>query len=155
MKTILLTFVILFGNKAISFAQGGVSQGGGGASYIYVCSISYLYDDNGNRTQRTYGCQNVPTIPTTPLIPKQIASSDAITSIVFPNPSNGIFTICTNKDVNKANINITDMQGKVLKQFSYEGKEAEYDIRALPIGQYMIQFVMPETKQTHQLLKVE
>jgi Secretion system C-terminal sorting domain len=149
MKKIILLAVTFFG-----ILNAALSQSGPITTTSYVCSIKYSYDDAGNRTQRIYSCNWV-TINGSSLLVTQPPVSDVLESIVFPNPSNGVFSIKTNWDIPKATVIISDMAGRTIKEFPYEGIEAEYNIRTLALGQYMIQLVLPDQKQVHRLLKNE
>jgi Secretion system C-terminal sorting domain len=147
---------ILFLICTLVASHAAYSQVGGTyipGTVVTTCSIKYSYDDAGNRTTRLYSCSSY-TVGSGSQRPN-VPVAGVLESIVFPNPSNGIFTVRTNIDVPTAHVIVSDMMGKAIKQFEYNGIEAEYDIRTLAVGQYMIQLILPNGKQVHQLLKNE
>jgi hypothetical protein len=121
---------------------------------IFMCYIKYQYDANGNRTNRAYSCEWYNT-------QQQQSSREAppsdglIASIVFPNPSAGIFTVSSNAVLLNASINIKNIQGQTIKQFTYNGISEQYDIRNLPVGQYFIEVIGNQNKEVLKLIKKE
>jgi hypothetical protein len=149
MKNFILMLIIICGLITTGFSQT--------PSSTTKCSIKYSYDAAGNRVKREYICETVTTNPSPSARkpnPKD-ATTAAITSVVFPNPSNGMFTIQTNIPVADAIVMVYDLQGKLLKRFNYTGNSTLFDIRALAVGQYMIQLVLADGTQVHQLQKVD
>src|SRR4030095_10298326 len=85
-----------------------------------------------------------------PICPKEIplrelpqfSSDESNASIsVFPNPSTGTFTIkFINNDAGIAEIYVTDLTGRLLKQktATYQNKEMVFDARNLSNGIYML-----------------
>jgi hypothetical protein len=127
----------------------------------YYCHIDYVYDNAGNRTNRSYNCADETIIGNGngnggSNMPLQASSKQSIVkSIVFPNPSNGIFVVSTNIDVEFATVRVINVNGQVIKQFEFEGREQQFDMRTLAIGNYFIQVLLPNQIQTHRLEKNE
>jgi hypothetical protein len=147
MKNIIFILTLIFKTTTTIFCQT--------PSSVTICSIKYTYDAAGNRTKREYVCETVPANPP-PSARKpnpNLKDLASITSVVFPNPSNGVFTIETDKPLTDASVIIYDVQGKLLKKFSFTGNKATFDIRTLAVGQYTIQLVLPDGIQVHQLIK--
>jgi hypothetical protein len=126
MKNIITTLLLFYALSARS--QTGPQNI---PSTIYMCYIKYQYDANGNRTNRAYSCEwyNTQQQQSSKKAP---ISDGLITSIVFPNPSAGIFTVSSNAVLLNACINIKNMQGQTVKQYTYNGISEQYDIRNLP-----------------------
>jgi Secretion system C-terminal sorting domain len=152
MKKIILLLCAMIGSYAIGFCQGSGTVYPNGTLITY-CSIKYTYDDAGNRTNREYSCSTFVWGTASLRLPYKADANVAVESIVFPNPSNGIFTVKTNIAIPDATVIISDLSGKKIKQFAYKGIQNEYDIRTLALGQYMIQLVLPNGNQVHQLVK--
>jgi Secretion system C-terminal sorting domain len=127
-------------------------------TYYMSCSIKYTYDAAGNRTQRVYQCVPLPDgTGGQPRLANPNKTNDVTTieSILFPNPSNGIFVLKTSQPVQDATVNVLDLSGRILKTFAFNGNQQEMDIRALAEGQYSLQFIMQNNTNVHKLIKVE
>lgn len=59
---------------------------------------------------------------------------------VFPNPTNGIFTIHSDKEIVHAKVKITDASGK-LQLIEYNKTDNVFDISSLPSGAYYIESI--------------
>ena len=73
---------------------------------------------------------------------------------VFPNPSNGVFTIRTMDGVNA--IEVISLQGKVLQKVEVKGNASEFslDLSSLSTGNYFLK-VYAETEVSHQLIQIQ
>jgi Secretion system C-terminal sorting domain len=155
MKKILFVMCAIISSYTFGFCQGnGIITYPNGTVVTY-CSIKYSYDAAGNRTNRIYSCSTIVVGGSSARLPNKVDANKGVESIVFPNPSNGIFMVKTNIAIADATVLVLDGNGSVIKKFAYNGAQSEYDIRTLALGQYMIQLVMPDGKQVHQLLKNE
>jgi hypothetical protein len=143
-KVLFTTFLL-----AITFTSNALT-------YYISCSIKYSYDAAGNRTLRQYVCESIPDgTGGHPRLANSNANTDAVTqieSIVFPNPSNGIFTLRTSADVQDAVINVIDLSGRLLKTCTFSGRQQQMDIRSLANGQYTIQLILQEGSTMHKLI---
>jgi Secretion system C-terminal sorting domain len=151
MKTILCIIAML---SMYTIANSQILSGPGTTTSYYLCSIKYTYDEAGNRIKREYSCEWINVGGSSARKPNP-QENTILESIIFPNPSNGVFSIKTNVDILNATVIVSDLTGRKIKEFAYKGNETQYDIRTLAIGQYMIQLVLPDGKQVHRLLKDE
>ena len=59
--------------------------------------------------------------------------------LIYPNPSNGYFNISFGSNVNAATIQIFDLNGKLLREKTFQNTSLErFDISTLPKGMYMV-----------------
>ncbi len=57
---------------------------------------------------------------------------------IFPNPTSGIVNIVVDNPEDKQRGTVTDVTGKVLKEFSIKGKQTTIDLKKYPKGTYII-----------------
>jgi Secretion system C-terminal sorting domain len=125
----------------------------------YLCAIKYEYDLSGNRIRRSYSCDNSPInqpVTSNGRMPssKKIVSVDApFSTIIFPNPSEGIFAIKTSVDLETAVVNVLSQNGVVVATFIYSGTQMQFDIRHLASGNYIIQVISERAINTQKLMK--
>ncbi len=106
-----------------------------------TCGVVYTYDAAGNRTLRTYFCNNGE--GKTGRIP-DVAGEEAETTefqyvdALYPNPSTGRFTITFSKPLNNASISIVDNTGKPVASFRTSGNKAEIDLSSYAAGIYYV-----------------
>lgn len=118
------------------------------------CGIVYIHDAAGNRTKRLYYCNNGGVYPSfqNPQEPTadfsksgNAANTDNDKNIefaridaIFPNPTDGKFSITFNKPINTASITIIDINGKVLQSVKASGTKADFDLFHLSSGTYFV-----------------
>ena len=71
---------------------------------------------------------------------------------VYPNPSNGIYYIDSQK-YNVSSWTISDLKGRILKKQFQPIFTGVIDITNLPIGIYILKVITPDTQLTQKLLK--
>lgn len=80
---------------------------------------------------------------------KEISNKEIVSSVVYPNPTNGAFNIKTNANIQQ--VEVIDFSGKLLKTF---GKQDSYNINDLKAGAYIINVKSDNnTKETLKLIK--
>jgi hypothetical protein len=72
---------------------------------------------------------------------------------IFPNPSSGIFEITTPVDLKNANIEVTDMQGRVLVKMAINNSENQIDLSSYSQGVYLLVLHTETDVQTYKLIK--
>jgi hypothetical protein len=76
-------------------------------------------------------------------------------SMVFPNPSNGAIYISRNTNGNKMNIQVIDMEGRMLQQFT-NITDSYFKLKISKSGTYNIKMTYPETgEQSVQKIVIE
>lgn len=76
-------------------------------------------------------------------------------SMVYPNPSNGAVNISRNADGRKMNIQVMDISGRMIQQFS-NITDANYKLNIVKSGMYNIKISYPETgEQSTQRIVIE
>lgn len=85
---------------------------------------------------------------------------DGLSCVVFPNPTNGLFTVEINKKskIHSIKIDILDLQGAVLKQINLEAGGSQYfttpiDISSFENGIYIVKVTSGEDVQTIKVKK--
>ena len=73
--------------------------------------------------------------------------------IVYPNPSNGIFTVNTGGYFGKINLKVTGITGNVVYQSDIEGEKAKIDISDYPPGVYILTISDANTTVTKMIIK--
>jgi hypothetical protein len=105
---------------------------------LNTCGIVNVYDAAGNRTKRTFFCNNGSPYPT------KVAATDAPTmefqpvDALYPNPTSGKFSVTFSKALKNAAISLTDEQGRVVKSFKASGNRLDFDVSALAGGIYYV-----------------
>jgi hypothetical protein len=122
-----------------------------GSTSTYLCLIEYTYDASGNRVHREYACHSSsggssPRLANT-------KTTDVLESVVFPNPTTGVFKVKTTKSLSNAYINVYTMQGMRVQSYPFNGTEQSYNIANLSDGQYIIELETEKTKQVKKLNK--
>jgi hypothetical protein len=64
-------------------------------------------------------------------------SSDASDLLIFPNPSNGVFKVKSEKIIN--DLNLYDISGKLLQSHKPQSQSFDFNISDLPIGVYLVE----------------
>ena len=113
------------------------------------CGIVNIYDAAGNRTKRTYFCNN----GTNPY-PQRIATQAAVTradkieptefqevDALYPNPTTGRFSVSFSKALHRATIHIVDESGKLISTIKARGYKIDIDLSSKPAGIYYVRIV--------------
>lgn len=131
----------------------------------YTCGILYTYDAAGNRIKQEYYCrqarsantttQNTQTGSVDSLAQDENAQSTSFAQVdaLYPNPNDGRFTVKFEKELKNADITITDVTGKKVKQFKANGKIIHLDISNKPAGTYFLIVRDDKTKITQKVIK--
>ncbi len=146
MKNTILLLICIFWAKLSHAQVGGTTTSN---TSTYLCLIKYQYDANGNRTNRAYTCEWYGGYATS----RTSKPSSESSSVVFPNPNTGVFKIATTLEMENATVYIKTMQGQVVAQYIYNGIEQEFNIKNIPVGQYIIELVNSKTKDVHKIIK--
>ena len=107
---------------------------------LNTCGIVNTYDASGNRLKRVYFCNNgVDPYPTkaaqqTTKTTEEFQSVDAL----YPNPTTGRFFVTFSKALNNAAVSLTDVNGKVIKQFKASGYKVDFDLSMFAAGVYFV-----------------
>jgi hypothetical protein len=105
---------------------------------LNTCGIVNIYDAAGNRTKRTFFCNNGSPYPT------KIVATDAPVmefqpvDALYPNPTSGKFSVTFSKALKGATISLADEQGRVVKSFKASGNRVDFDVSALAGGVYYV-----------------
>lgn len=127
----------------------------------YTCGILYTYDNAGNRTKQEYYCRQARGINTTEsgsvdsltLNENAVSTSFAQTDAIYPNPNDGRFAVRFEQALKNADIIITDVNGKKVKQFKANGAIVQVDISTKPAGTYFLIITDGKTKITQKVIK--
>jgi hypothetical protein len=105
------------------------------------CGIVCTYDASGNRLRRVYFCNNgIDPYPTRVQQEKTKATEEVqFVDALFPNPTTGKFFVTFSKDLKNARVILTDMNGKIMKQFVANGNKIDFDLSGVPNGMYIVQ----------------
>ena len=106
MKKLLITIILLY-----ALNLQAQPTGSGSVTSIYMCYIKYQYDANGNRTNRAYSCEWY-TAQTPNQNSRTAPPNSIVSSIVFPNPSSGKFTVSSNSILEASNTKTKICKGK-------------------------------------------
>ncbi len=162
MKRIIFTFILIAATMQL-FSQ---------STPIYRCFIKYSYDAAGNRTQREYVCATVSDVLTGDTNGDGVIDNDDIqyggvddgsglgarhgsskatvkstwNMKVFPNPTNGIFSISFSKTIEKGLLIIYNATGAEILQEPIENTNMlKTKISSYSAGIYMIKVVETKT----------
>lgn len=140
-KTILVVIILL-----LSFS--------GFAQQIPVgsCGIVNIYDAAGNRTKRTYFCNNG-TNPypqrgsivkgdkdgeeQTEIKPEETTEFQQIDAL-YPNPTTSKFSVTFSKALNNTTIYVLDAAGKTIMTVKAKGFKADFDLAGKAAGVYYV-----------------
>lgn len=107
---------------------------------LNTCGIVNIYDAAGNRTRRVYFCNNgVDPYPSRMAnqetgITEEFQYVDAL----YPNPTSGRFSITFSKTLEKAEVLLTDVNGRVIQQFKASGNKVDFDLSSVSAGVYFV-----------------
>lgn len=128
-------FIVLIAFLVLPFlvvAQSGIPVG--------TCGLQYTYDAGGNMIERSYVCNN----STTALQESRIAIHKYSTTTfqgidaIYPNPTNGRFSIRMLQPLQQAVVTLIDVQGKALQTKEVSGTQIQMDISSLASGVYFL-----------------
>lgn len=116
------------------------------------CGIVYIYDAAGNRTKRTYFCNNgTNPYPARGVVqqPNTVVTADTSLGLaqttefqeidaLYPNPTTGQFSVTFSKALDNATLNILDANGKIIIQVKAKGYKVDFDLSARAAGVYYI-----------------
>jgi hypothetical protein len=107
---------------------------------LNTCGIVNTYDAAGNRLKRVYFCNNG-----VDPYPARRGQEDTKTTneyqyvdALYPNPTTGKFFITFSKSLQKAQIAILDVNGKVMSVFQGNGNKVEFDLSPFANGVYFV-----------------
>lgn len=127
----------------------------------------YTYDGAGNRIKQEYYCNNGTGRIANELVKnkgqllddslsndqKDINSSFVKVNALYPNPTDGLFTIRFAKGLTNADILITDVNGKKLNHFNKSGTLIQLDISSKPAGTYFVTIINAGEMITQKIIK--
>ena len=94
------------------------------------CGIYYSYDQNGQRVLREYDCKQAYDEG-----PEKVPFNPSL----YPNPTNGPFTVALNELVASATMSVYGIGGEYIAAFEMEeGYEMSYDISGQVPGSYIV-----------------
>ena len=121
------------------------------------CGIVYIHDAAGNRTRRLYYCNNggpYPSFKNQEEPQTNFAKTNNIANAVkenhiefaqidaiFPNPTDGKFSITFSKSINNASIIIADVNGKVLQRINASGTKVDFNLLNFSSGVYFVKII--------------
>ncbi len=114
------------------------------------CGIVNIYDAAGNRTKRTYFCNNgSDPYPQRPAGQNTTVAADSLANqaettefqdvdALYPNPTTGIFSVTFSKALDNTTIHILDAGGKAIRQVKANGSKVDFDLSANAAGVYYV-----------------
>ncbi len=114
------------------------------------CGIVNIYDAAGNRTKRTYFCNNGsdpypqrPAGQNTTVAADTLANQTETTEFqqvdaLYPNPTTGRFSVTFSKALDNARIQVLDSEGRVIRQIKVKGNKVDFDLSANAGGVYYV-----------------
>ena len=106
-------------------------------------SLTYAYDNAGNRTARAFSMSPAPEQPNAP--PPAITSlSDLIAGnavLIYPNPTKGVFSVEIKDYTNKLQVEfrVSDMSGRTVINRRANSGYQTFDISRFAAGIYLLQ----------------
>lgn len=104
---------------------------------LNTCGIVNIYDAAGNRTKRTYYCNNGGTYPAK-AISTEANMEFQPTDALRPNPTTGKFSVTFSKPLRNATVSLIDERGRLVKAFRASGNQVDFDIAPLAGGVYYV-----------------
>lgn len=123
--------------------------GSGFAQQIPVgsCGIVNIYDAAGNRTKRTYFCNNgsnpypqraAPATPKTAVSVTSETTEFQEVDALYPNPTTGKFSVTFSNALDKTTIHILDEGGKIISRVKAKGYKVDFDLSGRAAGIYYV-----------------
>lgn len=127
----------------------GVINSGQGTNSV---SVTFSGSGSVSVTLTDGGCQGTDTKNVT-ATPTAIDEASGINANIYPNPSNGIFTLQLER-TDALSIRIMDVSGKVLRSEQLSGSTLyNIDMQSAPIGVYVMEIETNEGKSFKKLVK--
>lgn len=129
------------------------------------CGIVNIYDAAGNRTRRTYFCNNgSDPYPQRPAGQNATVAADTLANqaetmefqevdALFPNPTTGRFSVTFSKALDNARIQVLDAEGRVIRQIKVKGNKADFDLSANAGGVYYVRIELGGKVITKKVVK--
>jgi hypothetical protein len=103
-----------------------------------TCAINFSYDASGNRIKRQYDCWtstpggggSTGRLTGTTIQPNTLS--------IYPNPVEELLSIQLEHPLEKAQIQVLNLKGEIVKQSSITGTRASLEVQDLAKGMYMI-----------------
>lgn len=107
---------------------------------VGTCGIVNVYDAAGNRTKRTYFCNNGGAYPTKVVKPNEVKEAVEFQPVdaLYPNPTTGKFAITFSTKLEGADVLLKDVNGKVVQQVKGNGYQLYFDLSGLAAGVYFV-----------------
>lgn len=142
MKLILSIFILVI-FYTVGYAQSLPSN---------TCGIVYSYDAAGNRTQRTYICNNG--LRTEAITPEKENTGEIMqVTALYPNPTTGQFRVTFTKGLQQAQVTFIDLGGHVVQQRTVSGNLVNFDVSSFPAGMYWIKITDGDNRLMFKVIK--
>jgi len=110
------------------------------AVIINAQSVSYTYDNAGNRIARTFTMSKSPAAPVEAIkeLPDLIAEKSVV---IYPNPTKGTITVDIKDYVSKMDVEfqLTDLSGRTIANRKAASKTQTFDLSGQIAGVYLLQ----------------
>ena len=116
----------------------------GNTGGLVLCNIWNLCGSSTAKKSVTTNCRSAQ---------ESLTQNNQVQLNIFPNPSSGIFEITTPDDLKNANIEVTDMQGRVLVKMAINNSENQIDLSSYSQGVYLLILHTETDVQTYKLIK--
>ena len=126
-------------------------------------SVTYAYDNAGNRTGRALTAAKAPQTPQTPEevqslteLPELLAKKDFV---IYPNPTDGIFTVATGDTHQnlEGEACLYDMSGRLVEKqtihSNHSHKKWDFNLTHQAAGVYILNIHLGESSFTWQIIK--
>jgi hypothetical protein len=120
--------------------------------YATLTGLNIIWSIGGSNTNQQHGSKGAKQLSFTTLGTEDFASLDKIS--VYPNPSNGIFTISKNNATQISKIKIFDTNAKLLKEIEQEVNSIEntVDLSKFSKGMYFMEISNTEDKVVKKIM---
>ncbi len=116
----------------------------GNTGGLVLCNIWNLCGSSTAKKSVTTNCRSAQ---------ESLTQNNQVQLNIFPNPSSGIFEITTPDNLKNANIEVTDMQGRVLVKMAINNSENQIDLSSYSQGVYLLILHTETDVQTYKLIK--
>jgi len=119
-------------------------------------SVTYTYDNAGNRTARTFSAAKAPQAPDefrdATALPELIAEKSVV---IFPNPTKGILSVEIKDytDNLQAEFRLTDLSGRTVIDRKISGDNQTFDLSRLAAGIYLLQIRINGESAVRKIIK--
>lgn len=118
-----------------------------------TCGVVYTYDAAGNRTQRTYLCNNGSRIAYAPVVAENTTTSVQQVTQLYPNPTTGRFTVSFSQPLKNATVILLDIAGNILLQSRKSGNQVLFDLSSYKAGAYIVRVMDGSNTVTFKVVK--